>query len=555
MPPIVTRFDHVRPFSKPAKLQKDCDVPCLSRGTMALTSYRYIEGTNWKIIMSMEGPVYYPELKVDPMAWKQHQFYSTTSLQSEIPIPYFSHTDYPILDSTPVDFTKAIRGAVFVARNCVSSNRREQLVRELKALSSSKKDDRVVRIESVSSCEHNAELPAGADVSDKQSILNKYLFALAFENQCATDYITEKLWGAFMAGTVPVYYGAPNVRDHAPPHSLILVDDFATTQALMEYLEQVASNQTLYESYHAWRYQSPQPFGTKFNFTHTHGTCRTCRWAYARLYGLGWNAVRQQVQDVRIPRQTCVQATTGLLQHPATEQWIHASTGTTLPATRWKKTTSPQPQQQQQQDQHNKKTMHTTTKIHTNTSTTLASQTARFLNTEQQCLEGTLAQDKITLDLDPHHSQQGGGNVTKASVGAKLVRVVRQVDGVIDMEVYAVHPNASSSSSSSSTVDPLVQLHLRVSALSASRASFARLQRGRGRLQDGLSRITILASPKTVTVSAKANVLIVSKLVFPLRLRIISEDVDTFHQGADQVDNYFGSVMTEDFYHPVEVFH
>jgi len=38
--------------------------------------------------------------------------------------------------------------------------------------------------------------------------------------------VTEKLYDALFAGTVPVYKGAPNVENFVPPHALIKVDDF-----------------------------------------------------------------------------------------------------------------------------------------------------------------------------------------------------------------------------------------------------------------------------------------------------------------------------------------
>ncbi len=42
------------------------------------------------------------------------------------------------------------------------------------------------------------------------------------ENSIATDYVTEKLYDAFVAGCVPVYYGAPNIEDLLPdPDSII----------------------------------------------------------------------------------------------------------------------------------------------------------------------------------------------------------------------------------------------------------------------------------------------------------------------------------------------
>lgn len=50
------------------------------------------------------------------------------------------------------------------------------------------------------------------------------------ENSIATDYVTEKLYDAFVAGCVPVYYGAPNIEDLLPdPDSII---DYRHTRLL-----------------------------------------------------------------------------------------------------------------------------------------------------------------------------------------------------------------------------------------------------------------------------------------------------------------------------------
>jgi len=40
----------------------------------------------------------------------------------------------------------------------------------------------------------------------------------------------------------------------------------------------------------------------------------------------------------------------------------------------------------------------------------------------------------------------------------------------------------------------------------------------------------------------------------PLQLRVIVEDVDTFHKGADQEENYFGKLMADSFFRPLETF-
>ncbi|CAF1673001.1 unnamed protein product, partial [Adineta ricciae] len=50
----------------------------------------------------------------------------------------------------------------------------------------------------------------------KLALTSDYLFTIAIENSLNHDYVTEKLWHAFVAGSVPVYLGAPNIEDWLP---------------------------------------------------------------------------------------------------------------------------------------------------------------------------------------------------------------------------------------------------------------------------------------------------------------------------------------------------
>ena len=78
--------------------------------------------------------------------------------------------------------------------------------------------------------------------------------------------------------------------------------------------------------------------------------------------------------------------------------------------------------------------------------------------------------------------------------------------------------------------------------------------------QDKLSRITVLANRECsgleVDVESKLLSIPLTDDVLgdrrsPFRLRVIVEDIDTFHKGADEVSNYFGSRMSEDFFTPI----
>jgi hypothetical protein len=155
--------------------------------------------------------------------------------------------------------------------------------------------------------------------------MKEYLFHFAFENQCQDDYITEKLWGSLASGTLPVYYGAPNVKEHVPPNSVIVADDFESPQDLANHLVRLSTDRALYESYHQWRYEPlDKSFVKKYAFTDTHSTCRMCRFAYATRHGLVWNHSMQEVQEPYISHNTC-RNKVGLVGHPFKEYWLSSN--------------------------------------------------------------------------------------------------------------------------------------------------------------------------------------------------------------------------------------
>jgi hypothetical protein len=67
-----------------------------------------------------------------------------------------------------------------------------------------------------------ADLPnyRGLSVS-KLATLRRYSHAVVFENQRQPGYITEKLLDCFAAGTVPIYWGAPDIKDNVPTSTVI----------------------------------------------------------------------------------------------------------------------------------------------------------------------------------------------------------------------------------------------------------------------------------------------------------------------------------------------
>jgi hypothetical protein len=94
----------------------------------------------------------------------------------------------------------------------------------------------------------------------KMETIAGYKFTLAFENAIAEDYVTEKLYGPLIAGSVPVYLGAPNVDQIVPAQDCYIdVTDFAGPEALAQHLLELDDDAEAYEGHLEWKRRPFQP--------------------------------------------------------------------------------------------------------------------------------------------------------------------------------------------------------------------------------------------------------------------------------------------------------
>ena len=184
-----------------------------------------------------ESPAYYPALH-DPRFTKQFSIKVSHEHDSDIVLTAL----HPLVEGGPIapdrwerrsPSTGPLRQAlVWLASNCATPNLRGELVRRLRvALPSS------LPLHSVGRCLHThdapllapkpAELQGGASSASwasKVRVLSTYAFCLVTENSMARDYVSEKLFHAFAAGCVPVYYGTRSVVRMLPhPRAAIQV--------------------------------------------------------------------------------------------------------------------------------------------------------------------------------------------------------------------------------------------------------------------------------------------------------------------------------------------
>ena len=288
----------------------DTHIPCAvecwwSKRSGLVTKYTVV-GKKWKVLYSMEGPQYYPQLRRQELDTAR----AVTSMSSDVPVPYIAN----IFDMQNVSgsvFDHAIDRASFIATNCASKNGRESIVRALM---------QVYPVDALSSCLNNVDSKLskrGNWGGDKAQIMRKYKFHLAFENQCENDYVTEKVWLSLMSGTLPVYYGAPNIKKLVPQNSMLHYTDFHTVEHLAAHLRYLQSNKTAYDSYHEWR-RKPLEDSLLETYKHTneHVQCRICKWVAARDLKLKWN---RHLQDIMFTQTES--AKIPMLLHQTSERW------------------------------------------------------------------------------------------------------------------------------------------------------------------------------------------------------------------------------------------
>jgi hypothetical protein len=92
----------------------------------------------------------------------------------------------------------------------------------------------------------------GYSVSDKRFFQRDYRFSIAFENSSTPGYSTEKIVDAYVAGTVPVYWGDPDIGQDFNASSFINANDYSSlaevVQAVIELDSSEAAFRKMYET-------------------------------------------------------------------------------------------------------------------------------------------------------------------------------------------------------------------------------------------------------------------------------------------------------------------
>lgn len=86
----------------------------------------------------------------------------------------------------------------------------------------------------------------GGRVKDKFIFQQQYKFSIAYENSSTPGYLTEKIIQALAAGTVPIYWGDPEILKEINSNCFINAHDFASMDDLVAKIIEIDNNNELY---------------------------------------------------------------------------------------------------------------------------------------------------------------------------------------------------------------------------------------------------------------------------------------------------------------------
>jgi hypothetical protein len=89
----------------------------------------------------------------------------------------------------------------------------------------------------------------GYTVDNKIKFLRQYKFNIAFENESALGYTTEKILDPLLAGAIPIYWGNPDVGTDFSPDSYLNAMDFASDEELIAAIIEIDQNDDLFRRY------------------------------------------------------------------------------------------------------------------------------------------------------------------------------------------------------------------------------------------------------------------------------------------------------------------
>jgi hypothetical protein len=80
---------------------------------------------------------------------------------------------------------------------------------------------------------------------NKLETISNYQFSICFENMIWPGYMTEKIIDCFVAGTIPLYLGAPDIETIIPKEAFIDMRNFSSFEQVENYLNLITKDEAL----------------------------------------------------------------------------------------------------------------------------------------------------------------------------------------------------------------------------------------------------------------------------------------------------------------------
>ena len=209
---------------------------------------RIYKNLTW-ILHTNENPVYTASLR-DPKIMGQFNYFASYRLDSDFPCPEFVK---PTL-VPPVSFSQKTGLVMAVFSNCEPV--RTQYLAELMEY---------IEVDSYGACFRNRNTLAKRRKTSRHDVTEvqrNYKFSVVFPNSDCDFYMTEKIYSALSAGSVPIWLGTDAIDEVLQwgnlKHSIIKVKDFSSPKALAEFLTKLSENETEYSKYLKWKYEGFQ---------------------------------------------------------------------------------------------------------------------------------------------------------------------------------------------------------------------------------------------------------------------------------------------------------
>ncbi|KAF9200950.1 4-alpha-L-fucosyltransferase [Podila verticillata] len=202
---------------------------------------------SWVLEYGGENVDYYPHIALPTFLQQFDLTMGTPGSLFDISIPLYGITEEMLQDMVNAQPQVPFHAVpehylAWATSNCWPRNKRNELMQEL--------IDKI-GAHSYGSCLHNIDFPGTNgryDYTAKMQVLAGYPFTFVGENANCQTYVSEKVYNALQSGSIPIYYGAPDIAEYVPEGSYINVNDFKDMDELIAYIKTVDRSQ-----YYKWK--------------------------------------------------------------------------------------------------------------------------------------------------------------------------------------------------------------------------------------------------------------------------------------------------------------